>query len=333
MGVKIMNDANVVLLSEEAPFDSEKWTSREIVEETQELNRHFGSAKVREFHFDGVHIIDCTADLYENILIASEEILPRVMMLFVEQGNMVTSVEGMRKSLAFSSKEHNLLYTPYLCETAAVSKQRDIQVFGLSYTPERFLELADHSGRVLHTLANNVAGNKSVLLADKINLQLTPRMLSIFAEVRQCQFKGGLKKLFLQSKAIELLALQCEQIENGTRNKENVAAQKVATSDLEKLHHARELLLQHLQEPLSLAQLARVTGLNEFKLKSGFKHVFDNTVFGYLSEQRLELSRKLLLDTNKPLSEIAEQAGFSSPQHFSNAFRKKFGVSPGKMRM
>jgi AraC-like DNA-binding protein len=73
--------------------------------------------------------------------------------------------------------------------------------------------------------------------------------------------------------------------------------------------------------------------LNEFKLKTGFKKVFDNTVFGYLNDQRLDHASELMLQQQyRPLSDIALELGYSSPQHFSNAFSKKFGISPGKMR-
>jgi AraC-like DNA-binding protein len=107
---------------------------------------------------------------------------------------------------------------------------------------------------------------------------------------------------------------------------------KITPQDVEKLYYARDLVLQHVQQPLSLEELSRKAGLNEFKLKSGFKAIFDNTVFGYLNDHRLELARELILGRDLPMSLIAEQAGYSSPQHFSTAFRKKFGVSPGKVR-
>ncbi|PSL48147.1 AraC-like DNA-binding protein [Chitinophaga niastensis] len=326
-----MNDAKDVLLTEVSPFYKEGIPSCGIVEETQELNLDFGSASVVEYSFDGFYIASCTANVYQNIHVAVEDISPRVSMLFMEHGDVTTNVAGITADFRFTTLEHNLMYTPYQEESAMIKKQADIQVFSLSFTPERFLELADNNGSVLDGLANNVARNRAAMLAEKINPRITPRMRAVMAEIRQCQFRGGLKKLFLQSKAIELLALQCEQIESDTSTGTPVR-NKISPQDLERLYHARELLLQNLQQPLSLAQLSRKAGLNEFKLKSGFRAVFDNTVFGYINDRRLDLARELLLAGNCSLTAIAEEAGYSSPQHFSNAFRKKFGVSPGKVR-
>lgn len=331
MGIVITNDANDVLLTESMPFDYRKIRSRSIIEETQEMKHTFGEASFREYCFDGISIACCNADVFENIHIHTDFQEPRVMMMFMEQGDISTSLEGVSKDFKFSSLEHNLMFSPNESESADVKKQRDIQFFGMSFMPGRFVELAENNGRVLGDLANNVAGNRSTALAEKFNPRMTPRMRMVIEEVRQCKFQGGLKKLFLQSKAIELLALQCDQIETDHLSGRPLQ-HKISAADVERLYFARDLLLQHIQQPLSLEQLSRKAGLNEFKLKSGFRAIFGNTVFGFLSDHRLEMARELILSGHQSMAVIAEEAGYSSPQHFSTAFRKKFGMSPAKMR-
>jgi AraC-like DNA-binding protein len=56
--------------------------------------------------------------------------------------------------------------------------------------------------------------------------------------------------------------------------------------------------------------------------------MFNNTVFGYLTEQRLQLAWQYLRDTEKTAAEISMDLGYSTPQHFNNAFKKKFGITP-----
>jgi len=46
----------------------------------------------------------------------------------------------------------------------------------------------------------------------------------------------------------------------------------------------------------------------------------------------MTLAKSLLLDTTKSVKEVAYQIGYSSPQHFSNAFKKEFGVTPNSIR-
>jgi AraC-like DNA-binding protein len=187
-----------------------------------------------------------------------------------------------------------------------------------------------NNGRVLDKLADNISGGKSICLNRKSNQPITSRMLMVLNEIRSCEFNGSMKKLYLQSKVLELLALQCEQYERVTDLRNSVTA--ISATDKEKIYHARDILLAQLQEPPSLHELSLMSGLNEFKLKSGFKQVFDNTVFGYLNDYRMESARQLVVEGSRSLTDIADTFGYSSIQHFSNSFRKKFGVSPGKMR-
>ena len=92
-------------------------------------------------------------------------------------------------------------------------------------------------------------------------------------------------------------------------------------------------MLQHIDLPPSLSELSRIIGINEFKLKKGFKEIFDTTVFGYLSETRLLIAKNDLYNNNKSVSQIAFELGYSSVQHFSNAFKKRFGIAPSKISM
>lgn len=330
MAVVIKNELNEVLLQEGFPFSPEELNAtRTIVEERKEQRLKFGAYDIQECRFDGMHLVICTAEVYETLTVASDDIMPHVSMLFMEQGDVRARIYGQKTPYQFSSLEHNIMFSPYREETAELKKQDGIQVLGMSFTPERFLELADSNGQTLGKMADRVANNKSVALAEKMNPRITPRMKTVLSEIRQCQFKGGLKKLFLQSKVMELLALQCDQVENDFRP--GAIRHSVSNRELEQLQHARYLLLQNLQEPPTLAELARLSGLNEFKLKSGFKAVFDNTVFGYFNDHRLGLARELILAGGKTLAEIADDAGYSSPQHFSSAFKKKYGVAPSKL--
>jgi len=66
--------------------------------------------------------------------------------------------------------------------------------------------------------------------------------------------------------------------------------------------------------------------------KRGFKEMFGVTVYGYLTEQRLETARRALLDTDKTAAEVAFELGYATPQHFHNAFKKRFGVTPNSVR-
>ena len=129
------------------------------------------------------------------------------------------------------------------------------------------------------------------------------------------------------SKSIELLVLQAELYE------QNLSKKFIKTEkDRRSLQNAKELLNSRMDNPPTIIELAKLVGVNEYKLKKGFKELFGTTIFGYIHNSRMSLAKRLLLGTDKTAKEIAYQVGYSSPQHFSNAFKKQFGVTPNNVR-
>jgi AraC-like DNA-binding protein len=132
--------------------------------------------------------------------------------------------------------------------------------------------------------------------------------------------------MFLEGKVLELMSLLLEQEAEFHAGKQSFADLK--PDDVDRVHAAKETLLQQLNNPPSLAQLARQVGLNECTLKRGFRQVFGTTAFAYLYDYRLEQARQLLQERCLNVSEVAQAVGFGSCSHLSKAFRQKYGVSP-----
>jgi AraC-like DNA-binding protein len=107
---------------------------------------------------------------------------------------------------------------------------------------------------------------------------------------------------------------------------------KISPSDLDRLYQAKEILLQDLENPPSLLELAQQVGLNDYKLKAGFRQVFGTTVFGYLHQQRMQRAYDLLTSSDLNVTEVANQVGYTSLSAFSSAFKKFFKVSPSSCR-
>ena len=136
-----------------------------------------------------------------------------------------------------------------------------------------------------------------------------------------------MRSLLIQSRTLELLALQIGQFAHGGHAKATVKS-----DDIDKLYKLKAYLDAHFLDELSLTQLAKVSLLNEFKLKSGFKAVFNSTVFGYIRNLRMEYAKKLLSDMNLSIAEVAMITGYEHTQHFSMAFKKHFGINPSLIR-
>ena len=79
-------------------------------------------------------------------------------------------------------------------------------------------------------------------------------------------------------------------------------------------------------------ELARACCMSGSAFRKRFKQEFDIPVSEWLRERRKERIKRMLLDTDLPLYQVAESNGFNMPSTFSDYCRRNFGCTPGQMR-
>lgn len=108
--------------------------------------------------------------------------------------------------------------------------------------------------------------------------------------------------------------------------------------DRVKQHHiatiekARDYLLQHFREPVSLEQLAAHCLVSPFHFSRLFKAFTKESPHQYLNAVRLVHARVLLAESNAPVADIAYECGFNSPEHFVTAFKQFHKIRPSAVR-
>ena len=201
------------------------------------------------------------------------------------------------------------------------------QSVGLQVDPAFLLELMTSDPR-FSTMPDPIQGLKGrrpfVLEADA-----TPGMVAVTRAIFECPYHGKMAQLFYEGKALELLCFHIDQImETSSVESSNC---KISRSDLDRLHEASRILEESLKTPPSLAQLARLTGLNTFKLKQGFKAVYGSTVFGYYRKHKMKQACAILEEGRMNVSETAFEMGYSNTSHFIAAFKREIGLTPGSV--
>lgn len=161
--------------------------------------------------------------------------------------------------------------------------------------------------------------------------RMTAAMKLVTQQIMACPFEGLTKRLYLESKILELLALSLHEITE--QPPASPQQKRLKSSDLEYVHQARDILLNNLDNPPSLLQLAHLVGLNDYKLKIGFRQVFGTTVFGYLYQCRMERAQALLASGKFSVAAVAESVGYTSLSAFSTAFKRKFGINPNAYKL
>ena len=155
---------------------------------------------------------------------------------------------------------------------------------------------------------------------------ITPAMQLALQQILNCPYQGLMKKIYLESKALELMTLQFAQLTEN--NKKNCSTLYLQPNDINQIYQAKEILLKNLDDPPSLPDLARQVGINENKLKRGFRQVFGTTVFGYLQAYRMERAKQLLAERLMSVAGVARAVGYTSQSRFGDAFKRHFGITP-----
>lgn len=89
-----------------------------------------------------------------------------------------------------------------------------------------------------------------------------------------------------------------------------------------------ELMEANIGEPLSLAEISRVTGISRRHVERLFRQFMGRSPARYYLDVRLERARRLLRHSNLPIVEVAIASGFVSASHFSKRYRERYKVSP-----
>ncbi|YAF98123.1 MAG: helix-turn-helix transcriptional regulator [Nodularia sp. CChRGM 3473] len=158
----------------------------------------------------------------------------------------------------------------------------------------------------------------------------TPVMQSVLYQILNCPYRDFVREIYLQSKALELVALWlAQELEYRQVSPSTV---KLSPDDIERIYYARDILITNLHHPPTLLELGRQVAINQRKLKQGFRQIFGTTVFGYLQNHRMEQAKQMLTEQKLTVAQVAHAVGYSHLSHFAAAFRKKFGVNPSAYR-
>ena len=147
----------------------------------------------------------------------------------------------------------------------------------------------------------------------------------ILNQLKLKQSSETLRPIFIKGKVYELLSYYFRAAsEEETEYCPYIASEEVVT----KIKRAKEIIIEDMNNPPSLADLAKQVGLNIKKLKTDFKEFYGVPVFTFLLNYKMELAKKMLQERQLNVNELAIYLGYSTSSHFIAAFKRKFGTTP-----
>lgn len=255
-----------------------------------------GDSSILEMHFN----ISDHGILYKNPTASKDIVSPM-------SGNITfLSAEDNKAKIGFRK---NILYNTF-----------DVHL------PLEVLAKYQGESKAMDNLLNNIQNDVSATLS-KGEIKISAKIFGVMQDINNCFYKGLTRKIYMESKIYELIALSHYSLD---QEKETI---NLAGNDVEKIKHAAQLIRENIDHPFTIVELARQVGVNQTKLKDGFKSVFGDTVFGYLQEIRMTKARHYLSDTTLSIQEISYLSGYQNVSNFSIAFKRMFGYPPTKLRI
>ncbi len=151
------------------------------------------------------------------------------------------------------------------------------------------------------------------------------RIQSLFAELAELNARPSLVSL-LREKAVmlEILSSFLESIP--------VQVLTHRSEDMQRIRIIQDYVESHLQESLSINDLAASLHLHPNYFISYFKKHFGMPPAKYISRKRMDMARKLLASTSLSVKDVAERTGYPDTHYFAKCFRKETGLSPTEYR-
>ncbi len=144
-----------------------------------------------------------------------------------------------------------------------------------------------------------------------------------------CPLTGKLGLLMLETSLIQLMLLnvQAQFLQNSAKKEEGHTRR-----DRDMIEEVKDYLSKAFLEEHSIPDLAKRFGTNTNKLMSLFKKVFNISVFEYISDMKMNYAKRKLLDEGYFVADVSREVGYKNPNHFSAAFKKRFGINPSRLK-
>ena len=217
-----------------------------------------------------------------------------------------------------------------MCQFSAskncVERVDSVDVVSFRFSPVQLSQFVKPR-RTTDTLTDDILNFKHISSFSK-TLPLCGKTRMVLEALLNHTYTDSLENIFInaQTQMLLLYSLDCML---GEKEIDVVNCKFLANElDREKIVKAREVLIQHIGEPITIKELSRKVAINECYLKKGFKEMFGTTIFDFYQSQRMEHAKYLLYEKGLSVTEVSMLLGYSSISHFSTAFKKHTGLKP-----
>ncbi|MGV8004835.1 AraC family transcriptional regulator [Photorhabdus temperata subsp. temperata] len=264
---------------------------------------------------DGIHINRIHFEIKQDIIEYCEG-PPTVSIAFVLSGKGKMAIEN-GDVLDINSETMLFFYSP--------KTTRGMNFFGCGewHILDIRFSLSEIAAQELPPFTQLAAGfEKNGSYSDVLMMAcpIYPPFMQIVNQIEECQLNGSIRKIYLKAKALEILACVSAQIYDYQYDVINSLQRRA-------VYNAIKIINSDYHYPWTIKSLSKAVGLNERKLKEGFRAVVFCTFHQYLENVRMTTAEDLLKKGMSVIN-VSTAVGYASPSHFSKRFRQHYLINP-----
>lgn len=295
--------------------------SKEVcgIEHTQyQFRPYFGRGSLECYTFDGAYISFIDVHLTSDVELRGQYVYQGIELSYLMEGEQIIRIDGQPEDVVYETQECYLFYLHGSKGKVRYHHNKRFKEIKICLSPEFIHKHKLDEGYDVYTEHAFRTGPPAPICI---------KSQDILSEILTDRRQGLLKRLFLESKILELLSLQLQANENIS-----TSGMDRDSKSIKKIYGIRKTIDTHLNEHISIKELSREAGLNDNVVKKEFKRLFGETIFEYALNQRMDKACRLLKHSQKPIYEISEIVGYKNATHFTAAFKKNKGTTPKKYR-
>ncbi|MBF0596472.1 helix-turn-helix transcriptional regulator [Faecalibacter rhinopitheci] len=264
-----------------------------------------------------IAVLDNTTPSTETILKGIDK--RYIQFYFCTKGSLTFNFNNGIYKINLVENRSFLFYYPSLDLPLSLNIHADSKVFIVVLSLEKLFHLFTEYG-IQDDFISNINLNK--FYQEKI---FTPQIALLLSQIEENKLAPQFEKLYLIAKMYELFTLY---FSNPTLEETEQNPFISNTIQAKKLKQIKNMLMENLTNPPTIKEICNDYSISEYLLKDGFKKIYNNTVYGFILEKKLEIAKNKLEEGSLKVKDIAFEIGYENPSHFISAFKKKYGITP-----
>jgi AraC-like DNA-binding protein len=292
----------------------------EVKNRRLEIPEKFGKGYCAGFVFnEHIRMLILNYELNENFVVKNPDINAPMRMILFKFQNVIPKTETLSTGMQLKAIPSVLIATSSMNTDVVIPIHTNTVAINIEVDANYLNGLFDLSEKspVLQSLLQNT----QPLLFEQM---IYPSLQKIVDEIVTESVDETFELFFLRIKAEELICRLLMELEK--RDEKHLYALNI--HDIQTIYKVKGQMLEHLETPPVINELAICANMSPSKLKRVFKQIFGNSIFSYYQEFRMKEAARLLKEEKLSVSDVGYQMGFTNLSHFSRVFKEHIGMKP-----